>query len=435
MVLFGCIDTEPHATRGLILISLDTLRADRVGMIRGGRSITPSIDRFATDGVFFENCYAQAPSTLPSHASIMTSLLPPHHGAYFARKSKLAPGIITIAEVLSQAGYRTVSFNGGAQLDPVWGLDRGFDRYETEVVKRETSAGVVERDFRLILDVEKTLRWLAEDDSRPFFVFLHSFEIHSPYTPSLADVDALGDVTTEGYREHVSIEQLEAINAGTVSVGREQRQQIQDAYNAEIISADRAIGHFVSRLREMGLYEDTMIVFTSDHGEEFGEHGMMGWHSHSLYDELLHVPLIIKFPRRRYAGTRVTTQVRSIDIAPTALGSLGIEIPAQFTGKDLATRAHSGWQWDLTALSYQDTPVGIDRWSLRETRWKLNDGRLFDTHTDAAELQSRLEPSRVRDFRVTMRAMLEERSVVGVTSSQPAAETKKQLRALGYVVE
>jgi arylsulfatase A-like enzyme len=434
-MLLGCIEPEAPAPNGLILISLDTLRADRVGMQRGGRSITASIDRLAADGVLFEECIAQAPSTLPSHASIMTSLLPPHHGAYYARKSKLAPGVVTLAEIFSQAGFRTASFNGGAQLAPVWGLDRGFDRYESDIEEREARSGVIERDDRLIRAVEKTLGWLAEDDSQPYFAFVHSFEVHSPYSPLPGDVEALASGPTEGYRKHVSVEDLQAINDGIVPIGSKERQEIQDAYNAEIISADRAIGHFVSRLKEMGLYEDTVIVFTSDHGEEFGERGMMGWHSHTLYDELLHVPLIIKFPGNRFAGTRVATQVRSIDIAPTALGSLGIEIPAQFIGKDLATRADSGWQWDLPALSYQDTPKGVTRWSLRETRWKLNDGLLFDLDTDPAERSSHRKPGQVRRLRAASRVMLRERPVVGTTSIQPTAETEENLRALGYVVE
>lgn len=434
-VLLGCAEPELTPPKGLILISLDTLRADRVGLHRGGRSITPWLDRLASDGVLFEQCYAQAPSTLPSHASILTSLLPPHHGAYFSRKSKLSAGVVTIAEILSRAGYRTASFNGGAQLAAVWGLHRGFDRYESDATKRQTESGVVVRDHRLIQGVEKTIRWLEEGDPRPFFVFLHSFEVHSPYTPSRADVEALGDVVVEGYREHVSVDHLKAINAGEVSLDYEQRRQIRDAYNAEVISADRATGRLIVALEEMGLYQDTMIIFTSDHGEEFGEHGRMGWHSHTLFDELLQVPLIIKFPRGRFAGTRVATQVRSIDIAPTALGNLAIEIPPQFVGEDLSSRAESGWDWDLPALSYRDTPEGIDRWSLREKRWKLNQDRLYDLRDDAAELVDRSgEESGVKEMlQRTSRAMLEERPLVGVTSTKPAAETEENLRALGYL--
>ncbi len=440
LMLFGCALFEEPPSKGLILISLDTLRADRVGMHRAGRPLMPSVERLADDGVLFEQCYAHAPSTLPSHASIMTSLLPPHHGAYYARKSKLAPGVITIAELLSRAGYRTASFNDGGQLAATWGLDRGFDRYESDVVKRETESGGIVRDYRLILAVKKAIGWLEEDDSRPFFVFLHSYEVHHPYTPSEADVEALGEAAL-GYRKRVSVDQLRAINEGRLLVNDEERRHIQDAYNAEVLSADRAVGHLVSKLKEMGLYEDTMIVFTSDHGEEFDEHGKIGWHSHSLHDELLHVPLIIKFPRGRFGETRVTTQVRSIDIAPTVLAHLGIESPPQFIGKDLSSRADSGWQWELPVLSYQDTPEGMDYWSLREKRWKLyydrpSDFRLYDLRNDAEALVSQgTQPGLANAMKKRKRAMLKERSFAVQTTTRPAAETEENLRALGYTAD
>jgi arylsulfatase A-like enzyme len=380
-LILGCAEGEEEHSdarelvsppKSMILISLDTFRADRVGRHRGGRSITPAMDRLAADSVLFERCYAQAPSTLPSHASIMTSLLPPQHGAYYSIKSKLAPDVVTIAEILSQAGYRTASFNGGAQMDAVWGLDRGFDLYDSDVPDRETEIGIVE-DQRLMLGVAKTIQWLEKNDARPFFVFLHSYEVHAPYTPELVDVEALGVERSERDRKRTSHEPLSTakdsqrspmetlrveIIEGDAPLDETARQQFEDLYDAEVISADRALGHLISTLDEMDLYADTLIVFTSDHGEEFGEHGMLG-HSHTLYDELLHVPLIIKFPGSQFAGTRVATQVRSLDIAPTALRSIGIKPPSQFLGRDLSSRAKEGWEWDLPAPSYQDSDSTI----------------------------------------------------------------------------
>ena len=448
LVSLGCSEAERAQGSGLalevvsppknlLLISLDTFRADRVGRERGGKSITPQIDRLAADGVLFEQCYAHASSTLPSHASILTSLLPPQHGAYFSMGSRLAPDVVTLSEILSRAGYRTASFNGGAQLDAVWGLDRGFDQYESISRRRTTESVRIAPDHRLIRNVEKTINWLQEKDPRPFFVFLHSFEVHHPYTPEPADVEALGVEPGVGYRAGVSIDQLKAINAGSIPIEREGLEQIEDAYDAEVISADRAIGRLIAALSDMGLYEETMIVLTSDHGEEFGEHGRVGWHSHSLYDELLRVPLILKFPGGRFAGTRVATQVRSIDIAPTALRNVGVEAPPQFLGKDLSSGAEDGWNGDLPVLSYRDRPDPTKRWSLRTPRWKLREGRLHDLARDSEELVDLSFWHWIQKLQLMLvsRNLLRERALSGPTSVEPDTETKEQLRALGYVTD
>jgi arylsulfatase A-like enzyme len=343
----------------VILISIDTLRADRLGCYGSPAPTSPAIDRFREQSVLFEWAIAQAPSTLPSHATMLTSLLPEHHGAFFARRAPLPTSIPTLATVLEAAGYRTAAFTGGGQIAPEFGLDRGFEIY-----------GVNQGGADFQAAVEAGLEWLARDHRRPSFLFLHTYEVHHPYEPE-PELLAIFDDGYDGFlAPHVSKEDLERINRGETAIGRRDLDHIIAAYDAEIRSVDEAFAALVAGLEELGLDDDALIVFTSDHGEELGEHGVVGWHSHTLYDELLRVPLVIRFPGGRYAGSTVDAQVRLLDLAPTVLGAAGVDEPEGFEGVDL-TRVLTGLATPLPAVSQLDLPFGEDQISLRTARWKL----------------------------------------------------------------
>jgi len=426
--------TAPEPRFNLILISIDTLRADHVGAYGYPLPTTPHIDAMAEHSVRFTSCVAHAPTTLASHASILTSLLPQHHGASISRESRLAQDAVPLAEVLAGHGYRTASFNGGIQLDAAYGLDRGFDVYESAKSHGALAQSLAGNEDRLRHGVERAIRWLDEAE-RPFFVFLHSYEIHHPYTPDaellrLFETDYAGDLP-----DHISVELLERINADGQPLSPEDLSHIVHAYDAELRSADAAIGRLVAYLQEKSLYEDTLIVITSDHGEEFGEHGWVGWHAHSLYDELLLVPLIIKFPGSRLAGEVDALQARGVDIAPTVLAALGIEAPESYVGRDLSQGLG---ERTPPAVSMHDVPGDVPLWTLRTGDWKLKRvgaEMLFDLRADPGERHNAAaqHPEKADALRLLGEKLLNERRRPADVAAPLSGDTQRQLRELGYV--
>ena len=326
----------------VILISIDTLRADHLGCYGYAADTTPNIDRFSKDAVLFRTAIAHAPSTTPSHASIFTSLLPVHHGALRARQRPISDTVKTMAEILRDTGYRTISFNGGGQVSATYGFDRGFEIYESE-------------PGTFAQKVEKATQWMQQNPDAKFFMFLHTYEVHAPYQPDarlmeMFDADYTGDLG-----DAILPRLLININDGTVAIDEEDARHIVNAYDAEIRSMDLAFAQLVRAMAQEGLFENTIVVFTSDHGEEFGEHSQMGRHSHALYDEVLRVPLIIRLPDRKFAGTVVDRQVRGIDILPTVTDLLGLEHRDQFDGSSLTPLMMRRRDDERIAVSQIDT--------------------------------------------------------------------------------
>jgi arylsulfatase A-like enzyme len=417
--------TEPPAPPDLnvILISIDTLRADHLGCYGYPRPTTPYIDELARDSVIFDQTIAHAPSTLHSHASMLSSLLPQHHQASWANKTRLPEEVLTLPEVLSQTGFRTVAFTGGGQVDPVFGLNQGFEVYRQV------------RDQRFHGTVQEAVRWLNSNQRSPFFMFLHTYEVHHPYTPEPEHL-ALFSTDYEGpLPRDIGIDLLLEINRGEIELAEEDLQYIVDTYDAEIRSMDEGLQRLVDYLREQDLYERTMIVLTSDHGEELGEHGIVGWHAHGLYDEVLRVPLIAKYPFSRHAGGVVERQVRSLDIPPTILATLGLEIPDDFLGVDVTALLTGGVEMSLPAISRMDLPGSRDVTSLRTARWKLNQRSLFDLTVDPKERQD-LAANRhqtVAELDALVAAEVERRPRHETTKVVVPKETAARLKALGYL--
>ena len=425
--IVGCSQPEPPPTApNILLISIDTLRADHLGCYGYEPPTSPEVDAFRRDAVLFATAIAQAPSTLHSHASILTSLLPHHHGASWGAKRRLADEVVSVAEVLQDAGYETAAFTGGGQMDKAFGLDQGFGTYD--------QPGVHTFDKT----VERALGWLQKErqGTAPFFPFLHSYEPHHPYDPP-ADLLALFDGDYDGpLPPQIEIETLRAINQDELEIDDEDLAHIVAAYDGEIRSMDRGFGQLIEALRAGGLYDESLIVFTSDHGEEFGEHGRVGWHSHSLYDELLAVPLVIKFPGGTFAGATVNGQVRSIDIPPTMLAAAGLAAPRQFLGVDLAPLAASqAATTGLSAVSRIDRRATRDISALRTEKWKLYSPWLFDLEIDPGE-QWDTATSHLDEV-AALEAALEEAIAERRRSVGPqVAPTKKnleELKALGYL--
>jgi len=378
--------------------------------------------------VLFRRVVAHAPSTLPSHASMLTSLLPPHHGASFKKRSGLRPGVATLAEVLRRAGFATASFNGGGQVHRTWGLDRGFDVYVSSTDASETEIG----HDTMHQQVAAAEPWLRKVGQGPFFLFLHTYEVHHPYTPTPERLALMEKGYAGTLPDRISYRLLERINTGEKALRPGDLEHIVATYDAEILGADEGFGELVRLLRRLGRYDPTLIVFTSDHGEAFGERGRVGWHGDTLYDEQLRVPLIVKLPGGRLGGATVQEQVRCIDFAPTILSVLGLAVPPEFSGAAIDFQAgavgHAPWAVANIDGSAHELAVST-------SRWKWYEGRLFDLAEDPRETHDvvSLHPDVERDLSGRLLAMMRSRETAMTTPVQVQADVQEQLRALGYV--
>ncbi len=421
--------TRPRKPPNVILISIDTLRADHLGCYGYARSTTPNIDKFSKNSVLFKNCIAQAPSTTASHASMFTSLIRSHHGASHAAKTAIPERIITMAEFLRNDDYATASYNEGGQVSASYGFAQGFDLYESCVISPPGQFGRI---------VEKAIAWLETHRGDTSFLFLHTYESHHPYTPSDEHLSLFEDHYTGSLPRHIPGEMLKKMNHGKIEISSEDLEHIVNCYDAEIRSVDESFLLLEEYLRKKNTYDDTMIIVTSDHGEEFDEHGWVGWHSHTLYDELIKVPLIIKFPYSDYGGTIVDKQVRSIDILPTLLDVLG-------TGKsDLALLEGTslmpvikGTEMDQRyAVSEFDNARRHPSSAIRTEGWKLYGSKLFDLDKDPLEQEDAAEGNEAirSDLQDRLTSILEQ-SPYDVESEEADLdqETLDRLKSLGYV--
>ncbi len=421
----------PETAPNVVLVSIDTLRADRLGCYGRDPSHTPAIDAFRKDAVLFELAIAQAPSTLSSHASLFTSLIPHHHGASRTRGLALAPDHLTLAEVLRDAGFSTAAFHGGGQLDAAYGVGQGFEIYETPGHRPNQPPGEEAFSDRFRPTVDRALGWLEKKKPARFFLFLHTYEIHHPYTPTPEDLAAVESAYAGPLPAAISIDLLNGINAGQTPLGPEDLRHIESAYEAEIRSVDAAFGVLVEGLRRLGLYDTALVVFTSDHGEEFGEHGTVGWHSHTLYDELLHVPLLVKYSGGWQAGQALDAQVRLLDVAPTVLGAVGLERPAVFQGANLTHFVAGGPPPAPYALSAMDEGAT----SLRTPEWKRIGRRLYDlTHDPGETRDAAAENAGVAEkLRRIKVELITEGPAIGPVEAPVSPELRERLESLGYV--
>lgn len=427
LLLAGCgAETAPRGRWNVILFSIDTLRADHLGAYGYPRPTSPRLDELAAEGLLFERVSSQAPSTLLSHAAMLTGQIPQHHGASHIRLRPLPESAVTLAEILAGAGYETASWNGGGQLDRAFGLAQGFGHYE-------------EGPDPFSWAREKAEAWLAEREerreTRPFFLFLHTYEAHHPYTPDEEDLALFADGYAGRLPHQITIPMLEAINQGRAPLAPEDLAFIIAAYDAEIHAVDRGFGQLLDFLRQRDLLEKTLIVVTSDHGEEFSEHGQVGWHSHTLYEELLRVPLILRLPEARWAGRRPARRVRSIDIAPTVLDLLGLPAASSFDGRSLLPLAEGGEPEEAPAIAFRDTAAGEIFEALAFRRFKLAEGRLFDLEDDPWERRdlAAADPATLAALRAELKRQVARRS--GPAPAAPAHlgdEELERLRALGY---
>jgi len=305
----GCNNNRPP---NVIVISLDTVRADHLSVYGYHRSTTPNLSRLAEDGVVFEQAFTQTPWTVPSHMSVFTSLYPSVHSiTHLTPQSDMST---MLPEILRDAGYLTAAFVAPV-LSEDYGFAKGFDHY--------VRAGRV-RPADIMVD--RALEWLAGDPSepnlreQPFFLFLHLFDAHHPYAPpwpfDTAYVTDYRSDIRELSQSHPYTQEKDLTD--------EELTEVVALYDGEIAYTDFALGRFFDALRDLRLFDGSLIVVFGDHGEGFLEHGLMN-HGNSVYEELIRVPLLLRLPGGRSAGERVGEPVQLIDIAPTILQELDLE--------------------------------------------------------------------------------------------------------------
>ncbi|MFQ6103257.1 MAG: sulfatase-like hydrolase/transferase [Candidatus Glassbacteria bacterium] len=300
VILFSLFIRDRFASSGkknVILITIDTLRADKLG-VYGSDIKTPVIDSIASEGVLFDKAYAQAPVTLPSHASILTGTYPYVHSVRHNGKYRLSRGATTIAEVLKEQGYETAAFVGARVLGSKYGLSQGFDVYD-DGLKGEQNMGTLIFPQRPAGEVtERALSWL-EQVRQPFFVWVHFFDPHDPYDPP--------PPFNELYR---------------------------NPYDGEVAYVDTQIGELLEGIKRRDLAGNTLVVITADHGESLGEHGELT-HAMFLYSSTVKIPLIISLPAVVPCGIRLEYLVEHVDILPTILSILHIDTPPECQGRSL----------------------------------------------------------------------------------------------------
>jgi arylsulfatase A-like enzyme len=310
-----------------VIVAVDSLRPDHLGCYGYPRPTSPQLDSLAAGGVLFERVIGQASWTTPSFGTILTGLYPSQHGA-LALNNMLRPTVPTLAALLEARGYATAGIVNAPALSPDYGFARGFDSYD-----------IAEPESRDARETSRlALAWLDRNPGGPFFLFLHYFDAHLPYAPQ-PGYDRFGDPGYEGavgdrFDPDLLAPDRETLLASMVTWSAADWDRVKSLYDGEIRSTDQAIGMLLRGLKARGLGRNTLIVFLSDHGQEFFEHGAYG-HGHSLYGEVLRVPLVISLEGRLPQGVRVGSQVRLVDVVPTVLDVLGYEGPPDLEGVSL----------------------------------------------------------------------------------------------------
>ncbi|MFQ5479427.1 MAG: sulfatase-like hydrolase/transferase [Candidatus Binatia bacterium] len=351
----------------VLVICVDVLRPDHVGAYGYGRATTPSIDALALSGVVFEQAFSAASWTKPSVPSYFTGRFPHQHGIYRGSREeggRLVSDFLnsdeqTLAELFRDAGYQTVAVMGNPTVGAKSGFSQGFDVF-------------VEPDDQSAKEIRwRFLDWLDHaDPERPFFSYLHFNDVHFPYDPPGDYRTAFGDGKSEIDFSGGPWKWLKRnIRDGLVQVSAHDRQTLVDLYDGGIKYADAEIGELMTALSKRGVLDDTLIVVLSDHGEELLDRGGID-HGSSLYDELLHVPLIFRFPGDQYAGLRVREDVSLVDLLPTLAEFAGFEVPAEVAGRSILALA-TGRDSVAARWIYSEGihPLGYQQ-ALRIGRWK-----------------------------------------------------------------
>jgi arylsulfatase A-like enzyme/Tfp pilus assembly protein PilF len=391
----------------VLLITLDTTRADRLQCYGYSPALTPALDSLAAEGVLFERAYTPVPMTLPSHATMMTGLYPPEHGLVANGRGRLDEHHSVLAEIFRDAGYDTAAFVASFVLHSTFGLQRGFATYDDDLTNSDPTEFGLHRqqDGRQIVD--SALAWLQQRRGRRFFCWVHLYDAHEPH---VSHADEFGD----RFQDHL--------------------------YDGEIAYVDRQIARLVKYLEANGPRERTVIVVVADHGEGLGDHEEQH-HGLTLYNAVVQVPWIWSGPGIARTGRRIVQPVSLVDLRPTLLSSVGLRDPARTSGRSLQAALSGGELETVACYSATDVPMLDLGWSplqsLTTAEWKYirsPEVELYDMIADSQETQNvaAAHPDQVRALEDQL-ATLERNMVQG----QPVAvklspKEMQKLNSLGY---
>lgn len=395
----------------VIVYLIDTLRRDRLGSYGYDRPTSPEIDAFAAKATFFANSHGQSSWTKPTVASLFTGLWPPKHGAT-GWKHRLPTGFETLAERLRQAGWSTAGFVTNINAGEAFGIAQGFDTLWHE--NKVDAATVNSEVFTWLDDVDR---------SRPFFLYVHTMDPHAGYRPREPFRSTFAPTADR-------MPPFEPRGKWPI----ESAPILSDLYDAEVAQNDAAFGELLDRLRQLDLYEDSLVIFLSDHGEEFREHG--GWrHNRSLFSETLDVPLVIKFPGQREAN-RSDLPVSHVDVLPTVLEVVGLPAFEAADGQSLTNPVPRPIFSHLRVGRYPlQYSVIRGRWKLIRTHKNGREIQLFDLETDPGETHNLASglPVRVAAMEALLEQQVAASGTTGSEESEVSDETERKLRALGYL--
>lgn len=415
----GACRSRP-ARPNVLVVTFDTTRADHIGAYGYAGAHTPVVDRLAAEGTLFENAYSSIPLTAPSHSTILTGKYPPAHGVRDNGLFVLEPAQQTLAEILQAQGYRTGAAIGGFPLVARYGLNQGFEFYDDALTPKSDNVlgGAAAPAKRTVVGFEErkaarvneaAFGWLDRSKGRPFFLWVHYYDPHQPNEPPVPYDQEFAD----------------------------------RPYDGEIAYADESLGTLLDKLKRDGLYDDTLVVMTADHGEGLREHDELS-HSYLLYDSTLHVPLVMRGPGVG-AARKVPGRVRLVDVAPTVLDALGLSVPADMQGRSLKPLLAGPLAARVDRTHYAETlsPRLSQNWgelrALYEGDWKYVHGprpELYDLAADPKELHDLAaeRPDQATVMRDALAAFLKRNSPPGGTRMAAVdAETRARLQALGYL--
>ncbi|HIF63436.1 MAG TPA: hypothetical protein EYG16_10050 [Deltaproteobacteria bacterium] len=437
----------------VLLISLDSLRADHVSAYGYHRATTPALEKLAADGIRFDNAISTSSWTLPTHLTMFTSRYQLSHGVVHDT-NVLDPGIPVLGEIMKAAGYSTAGFVSAPYVAAMYGYARGMDEYLDLSAAHEHRS--LARKAIVAPDINaNALRWLDQHADEPFFLFLHYFDIHYDYVPP-APYDTMFDPGYEGEMDGTDFIERKDVNR---NMPARDLEHILALYDGEIRFTDEHVGRVLARIDELGLRDNTLVIVVSDHGDEFFEHGNKG-HHRTLYQEVLRVPLIVRLPDGRWAGESVSRQASLVDILPTIMDVAGLDGPPVMEGLSLlelraATprsreRAVYGEFFDKRGFNLQiarrlPTSKTIQHFN-RITHPKKAPVEYYDLARDAEE-QHDLAEERREELRVELDGMghwSEQRwraqqhtlrESQADTRVELDSETLERLKSLGYVGE
>jgi arylsulfatase A-like enzyme len=444
-VALGCSqETRPS---GAVLILLDTLRSDHVGAYGHDRPTTANLDRLAEQGVLFEQAVSYSAWTLPSVVAMFSGRYPTR--ADFDGKLERS-----LVEPLAEHGFRTAAFTEGGYVSSHFGFDRGFDVFEgwDSAVRIGQQPGAKRVDLAVAETFGAAQKWLRANAAEPFFLFVHTYEVHLPYIRAgLAQ-----GVPRAGLSTFIDMAELDRIRHGQIAIGADQRAYLEALYDGGVRRADRHVGELMAVLEELGLRESTLVVVSSDHGEDLGERipHYAAEHGHTLYDELVTVPLIIRDPTLGVAASRIPELVRSVDVLPTILDRLGVEAELG-EGQSLVPLMRGVEPAERFAFSHL-ARYGPERVSLRSARWKLIRNltedtstppvdpnapplELYDLRADPAEQHNLADasPDDLDRLQSKLDELLERRAENGPADFGPreglSRELRTRLKELGYL--